>query len=88
MELLRTAAYEATALKACHGYQLFPGGHVIAIVSIVKTIWQFALGFLAGFTFKAVLVWRSNRRTVRQSGNIVGGNLAGGDVNIREDRQK
>lgn len=50
-------------------------------------IWKFLAGFLTGFSFKWILVWRSSRTTVRQSNNVVGGNQAGRDVNI-EDRSR
>lgn len=48
-------------------------------------------GFAGGYTFKSVLVLRSNRNTgnadasnggVAQSGNVAGGNIAGRDVKI------
>jgi len=64
------------------------GGYVTEFVHAIELIWKFVVGFLAGFTFKWILVWRSNRSTIRQSGNVVGGNLAGRDVNVREDRRK
>lgn len=64
------------------------GGYMTAFSHAFEFLWKFLAGFAAGFTFKSVLVWHSNRTTVRQSGNIVGGNLAGGDVNIRDDRRK
>jgi hypothetical protein len=44
---------------------------------------KFLAGFLAGFSVKWFFVWRSNRTTITQNKNIVGGNLAGRDVNIR-----
>lgn len=44
---------------------------------------KFLAGFLTGFSFKWLLVWRSNRTSLRQQGNVVGGSLAGRDVNIK-----
>jgi hypothetical protein len=41
-----------------------------------------AAGFLAGFSVKWYMVWRSSRTTTTQNKNVVGGNLAGRDVNI------
>ena len=58
------------------------------LVHVIDFLWKFAVGFAAGFSVKWVLVWRSNRTTIHQSENIVGGNLAGRDVNIRKDRLK
>jgi hypothetical protein len=45
-------------------------------------------GFLAGFSVKWFFVWRSNRTTIQQKGNIVGGSLAGRDVTVNRDTKK
>jgi hypothetical protein len=50
-------------------------------------ILKYLAGFLTGFCFKWVLVWRSNRTTVRQDKNVVGGNMAGRDVNVENRRR-
>ena len=57
-------------------------------IHVLKAAWEFLAGFLVGFTFKWILVWRSSRTTIHQSGNVVGGNLAGHDVITREVRRK
>lgn len=50
-----------------------------------RHILELVASFLAGFTLKWVLVVRSNRTTVRQQGNMVGGNMAGRDVKTGRD---
>lgn len=50
-------------------------------------ILKFLAGFLTGFSLKWFFVWRSNRTTIGQTDNVVGGNLAGRDINIEERRR-
>ncbi len=45
-------------------------------------ILKFLAGVLTGFCLKWYFVYRSEKTSIKQSGNVVGGNMAGGDVNI------
>lgn len=54
----------------------------------LRDILEIVVSFFAGYSLKWVFVVRTKKQMIQQSGNVVGGNMAGRDVTIRQDDKK